>query len=273
MGLFMPIYRGSYSPAHDPAGGGGGGDANTETTAWANAVTGDGGTINSTHRSAIDTFITSAKSNGYFSKLDRLWVFKAANSQSALRDIVAAAQATATSSPTFTTTAGYAGNGSSAYIDSNFNPTTAGSPKFTQDSACLFAWSNTSGSEGGAIAGNAGGGGHTYMYPKFVDTGFYSGCQDSGYAFVNSHLVDGIGFFACNRSNSSSEQAYVNGGADGTTTSNTSVSIHNSTLRFLSGDTTFTSRVCLAGGFGQSLTSTEHGNLYTDLNTLLAAIT
>jgi hypothetical protein len=126
------------------------------TTAWVAAVVANGGTVSLGRQTIVDNLIVGIKSDGIWTKFDRLWLLAAENSQSALTDIKAASLATVINSPTFTADRGYKGNGagSGTYIDSNFNPTTATSPQFVQNSACIFGWDNTGGVEHSGILGN-----------------------------------------------------------------------------------------------------------------------
>src|SRR5262245_26962066 len=125
----MPRF-GGMGTAFGHLGGGGKVAAvgNAETIMWVNAVVGDGGRVSSGRQTIVDALIKLLKSGSVWSNLDRLWLFAAENSQSALRDIKSFSAATANGSPTFTTDRGYTGTNASStvYINSNFNPSTAG---------------------------------------------------------------------------------------------------------------------------------------------------
>lgn len=71
--------------------------------------------------------VVDLKDAGVWSKLDTFAVFATdGNSDFALIDWKRLMQYTAVNSPTFTTNSGFSGNGTSAYIDTNFNPATSG---------------------------------------------------------------------------------------------------------------------------------------------------
>lgn len=99
----------------------------------------------SARKAIINTLIKALKDGGVWSKLDALYLTAAADAQAARRNWVQDAfNLTAVNSPTFTADRGYAGNGSSSYLRTGFNPTTAPSPKFAQNSAHVSLADRTS---------------------------------------------------------------------------------------------------------------------------------
>src|SRR5689334_9572138 len=94
------------------------------TTAWTSAVIGNGGSVSVGRKRIVDDLIVGLKSDGLFSKLDRMWLYAGENEPSALTDIIATSLSQKVNSPTFTADRGYTGDGSSGYINSNYNPTT-----------------------------------------------------------------------------------------------------------------------------------------------------
>jgi len=67
--------------------------------------------------------VVDLKAGGIWSKLDTFAVFATdGNSDFALIDWIRLSDYTAVNSPTFTTDEGFKGNGTSSYIDSNYNP-------------------------------------------------------------------------------------------------------------------------------------------------------
>jgi len=87
-----------------------------------------------------NTLLTSLKSTGVWAKLDVFYVF-AQDGGSAFATLnwknPAANQAGIASSPTFTSNQGFTGNGTSSYIDTNFNPLTQGA-QYTQNDASRY---------------------------------------------------------------------------------------------------------------------------------------
>ena len=112
----------------------------------------------------IDRFIRRLKNSGLWSGLDVLWVLRAHDAQAARLNWKnpASFALTATNSPTFTTDRGYAGNGSSSYLDTGWTPST-NAAQFTQNSASLGVYltsgvgtdtANSTPTQIGSIGGN-----------------------------------------------------------------------------------------------------------------------
>lgn len=103
---------GSSGAALDPA-----------TTAWVNAVTTAGGTVSTGQKGFVNTLIVGLKTSfgtNYFTSCDRIWLLASENTQQATIDIVNLGTLTPHNSPTFTANQGYAGNGTSSYLDTSF---------------------------------------------------------------------------------------------------------------------------------------------------------
>jgi hypothetical protein len=84
--------------------------------------------------------LVDLKDAGVWSKLDTFAVFATdGNSDFALIDWKRLSQYTAVNSPTFTTNGGFTGNGTSAYVNTNFNPSTSG-VNYTLNDAGRFYW-------------------------------------------------------------------------------------------------------------------------------------
>lgn len=89
-----------------------------------------------------EQLIIDLKDAGIWSKLDTFAVFATdGDSDFALIDWKRLTQYTAVNSPTFTTNQGFAGNNTSAYIDTNYNPLTSG-VNFTLNDACFGSVKN-----------------------------------------------------------------------------------------------------------------------------------
>jgi hypothetical protein len=103
------------------------------TTAWVNQVVTNGGTVSGGRQTIVNTFIVCLKTNSLFTTFDRYWLLAGENTQSALTDMVGLVSAT-NSGATFTASTGYAGNGSTTFVNTNFVPSTNG-VNYTQNSA------------------------------------------------------------------------------------------------------------------------------------------
>jgi len=83
----------------------------------------------------IDSTITSLKAAGFWAKLDALYLFAGHESETAVLNWIADSNnATLVDSPTFTTDRGINGNGTTSYINTNFDLSTDSS-KYLQNSA------------------------------------------------------------------------------------------------------------------------------------------
>lgn len=242
------------------------------TLAWVAAVISNGGSVSDARKTIVNTLIVGLKADSIWTKLDRLWPFAAENEGSALTDLVARELAT-NNSAAFTADQGYTGNGSSAYIDSNFVPG-SGSPNFAQNSACFFAWNNTSGTDAGGLAGysSASGLNDIRIFPEFSDTNSYWNIND---ATGVSLAWDGrTGLYLLNRSASNAASYDVNG-SEIDTDANAS-DAPSATFSFVAlqagGGSGFTSRQCSCLGFGAGLSSGERADIFTRLRTYMDAV-
>jgi hypothetical protein len=98
---------------------------------------------NDTRKAAIDTLVGSLKSTSIWSTIDRLFVFAAHDAQAARLNWVSpgGTAAAEVSAPTFTTDRGYAGNGTSSYVNTQWVPNTG--TNFTQNDACALIWARS----------------------------------------------------------------------------------------------------------------------------------
>ena len=87
---------------------------------------------------ALNNFIRQLIIDGNWQLLDRLWIFAADNQQNARVSIVnpTSTPVTEVGSPTWTKDVGYTGNGSSMYLNTNYNPTSNG-VNFVLNNACM----------------------------------------------------------------------------------------------------------------------------------------
>ncbi len=141
-----------------------------EALQWFGAVTVAGGSVSGARRVAVNRLIVTLQAAGIWPLLDRLWLHAAENATQALIDLKARATATAVNSPTFTVDRGYAGNGTSSYLNLGLAANAAGI-NFSRDGASFGGW----------ILGFTGGGG--------VDFGFDYGGYSMLIALASSTQV------------------------------------------------------------------------------------
>lgn len=240
------------------------GSLEDETNAWINLVIGSGGTVSSGRKTLVNDLIVGLKADGIFTKLDRLWLLAGENSHSALRDIVAAMPGGVSSAPTFVADRGYTSAGAGSNVHSGFNPTTALSPKFVRNSATLFGWNNTAGEIAQMMTGRQNDA--LSLWPAYTDGNFYGSVNAANSNFTNTGGP--VGLYSGNRSAAGATQFYKNGASLGTDTTASAAPINDEILLVVSQG----ARQVSCAGFGQSLNSTEQGNLYTRLRTYMTAV-
>lgn len=163
---------------------------------------------------AYSALIEALVDAGVWTKLDALYIYAAADQATALTNLVSSSYgSTAVNSPGFTADLGFAGNGSSSYIDTNFTPSTAGG-NFVQNSAHYSAWVLTSraGATKAAI-GTADGTKRSYMYNYYTDNNFYGLLNDDTTGAIAGS--GSAGLFAVDRALAATRNAYKNGGSIG----------------------------------------------------------
>lgn len=105
----------------------------------------------------IDNLVGSLKTGGVWSKLDAFYMLAAADAQSSLLNWVSTSfNLTAVNSPVLEVDRGYTGDGTTSYLDTGFNPTTAVGAKFTQNSASFGIYSRTNLNNAGAASNDGG---------------------------------------------------------------------------------------------------------------------
>lgn len=247
------------------------------TTAWVAAVVANGGTVSAGRKTIVDALIVGLKSDSIWTKLDRLYILAAENTQSALTDLVGLTLAVANGTPTFTTDLGYTGTDASStkYIETSFDPTAG--VQYTRNSAHVSAWSNTSaasGGSGGVLIGNENGTSGSVQV-----MGRYSG--NIGVYRINGDgtpltpaSTDGSGQFLANRSSSNNAEAYRNGSSVDSSGALASQALVSTTIKLLglgANGVGSGSQVAM-GSIGASLSSSDATAFYNRLRTYMTAV-
>ncbi len=147
---------------------------------------------------------------GIWNKLDIIYFTAAHDSQSAGLNWKSTENTiTAINSPLFTTDRGYSGNGTTNYVNTNYNPLTG--ITWTQNSASFGIYSRTNITENKS-SGAANGSG-TGLALGFRNTSNQIGSRIN--SLVGDNLIvsnsDSRGLFVVNRSSSTAQQVYKNG--------------------------------------------------------------
>lgn len=237
------------------------------TTAWVNAVVAASGTVSATQKGYVDTLIKSLKSGGVWTLLDRCFIFASENSQQATIDLVNLATAT-NNGATFTANQGWAGNGSTTYLDSGFNLSTG--TNFTQNNSHFSEWRRTTSAVATTRCSGALDGGATNG--TYISTQAALG-QINGGTGTQIAISGGAesGHFLIVRTSSSAVASYLSGTSQATGSSDTSFAGLNQT--YWIGGRNFGGSInqahdaqSLALTFGASLTSGQVTTLYNALN-------
>jgi hypothetical protein len=225
------------------------------------------------HTRAYSKLITDLVNKGLWGKLDALWMFAARDSATALLNLKSSSfTASLVSAPTFNADRGFTGNGSSSYVDSNFNPTTSGG-SFVQDSACFGAWSLTATIAAGSVVDAGWLSTNGTFLRVYASSGAFDSRINQGSSNSDANAAaSGSGLFTVNRSTSTANQKYRNSTAQGTAAT-ASTALVNHSLCFGTADgTTFSPRQWAAGFVSSSLGSTEQTNIYNAMLAYLQAV-
>jgi len=250
----------------------GGGSTSAEATAFLARTSG----LDAPHTSAYTALIDGLVADGIWAKLDVLHVYATQNSTTAQLNLVSSSfPATLNGPPSFAVNRGYTGvDGSgSVYIATGFGAN-VGTPKFTQHSGHISAWSVTDVTSSHVIMGSITPSiSETVIYPKFTDGNSYyriNGAGASGVANAN-----GAGHYVAARSSSGTGvQGYKNGSSVASTSG---ASSPISTFGF---DVLGTATVGASGSafqvamasIGSNLTAGEVTAFYNRLRTYMTAV-
>lgn len=229
-----------------------------------------------TRKGHINSLISELKAAGVWAKLDLLQVYAAHDQQAGnLNWLNASHTASPQSSPTFTTDRSYQGNGSSSYVDANFNPATDAA-HLTQDSAFFGIWSRTVAGSSFSTAGATitGTGGITILTRTGADAGAGRINQSANFVTAGGLVTDGSGLHSIVRSGAAAIDRRRNGVSVATAT-NASIAVSNTPLTIGRTGTSmlqYSATEVAAVVLGSFLTTTEDGNLYTALNAYMVAV-
>lgn len=182
---------------------------NPDAQAYFDRVALEGGTLTALEMSRINTFVNSIT----LSLFDRLFIHGLQNQIAARISLANAATApllTEVNSPTFTAGKGYSGNGTTQYINLNYNPFNDG-VNFQLNDACFGAWINTDANNGNTPMGSTTSGGvdFTSFFPRFAG---------EAYVYVNNApasdpvvVASSIGLYHAHRDVSTENKLYKDG--------------------------------------------------------------
>lgn len=206
--------------------------------------------------------LVDLKTAGIWSKLDTFGLFATdAGSNFALIDWKRLTTYTAVNSPTFTSNGGFTGNGTSSYIDTNYNPATQ-NINYTLNNAGRFFWVDNrtgTGWEGGISAG-----GNASLNSNVTSHRINSSNVLS--AAVN-FAVDG--FHAINRTSSTNVELFT--GTTQFSRTQTSTAVQSSNATALRTGTTYNASRWRFHALGSNLVS-ENTSFYNAINTYITSL-
>lgn len=163
-----------------------------------------------TRKQAYDTLFDEIEAAGMLTNLDFLYIIPAHEEATAQLNIMADQyNLTAYNTPTFVADGYYQGNGTSSYLDTGFNPTTAVSPNFTQNVGLIGVWCTTNSVsttkfEMGQIASTQIG-----INCGYNTTNMAAGINGGLGQFANGSTS--VGHLACSRTASAGQNGHRNG--------------------------------------------------------------
>lgn len=221
-------------------------------------------------KSLINTTIVGLKDAGVWSKLDALYVPAAHDAQAARRNWLADEyNLTAVSAPTFTVDRGYAGDGTSSYLDTGMNPSTAVGLLQGQDDLSIMLWSLTGGQSNNGDIGNS----NAFISPRTTTN--ILNLRVNSPSSVTTPNTDATGMFVATRTSSSQVQAYRNGSTFGAILASTSAAPESAAYRVCGRSGAFVSssiRQSAAASFGPRLSVQETSDFYTILLAYMQAV-
>jgi hypothetical protein len=227
-------------------------------------ATTQGYTLPSAGQQALQNqLVVDLKDAGVWSKLDTFAVFATdGDSDFALIDWKRLTQYTAVNSPTFTSNGGFTGNGTSSYIDTNYNPSIGTNNYILNDAGRFFWVDNRSGTVWEGVIGSSS------NESRNAATAFNK--INQGVANLNASVTFNVDeFHAINRTSLTNVELFTNT-TQSSRTANSST-VFNSNQVILRGNTIYSASRFRFYGMGASLVS-ENTDFYNAMNTYLTSL-
>lgn len=227
--------------------------------------------LDATHTNAYKALINGLVSDGVFAKLDGLWMLATADATTSLLNLVSTSfNLTAVNSPSFTTDQGYSNSGFTKYLDTGITLNT-GLSQYSQNSASLFGWNNSSAQSTGPILGGTNNKGD--VFPRYTDDNCYATATPAGSNLAVASITDAKGLVVATRTASNVRVTYKNGSSIGSDSQASGAPTADPLWILGMGDgTLYWTGVALAAGIGSGLSAGDNTNLYNRLHTYLQTI-
>lgn len=244
------------------------------TLAYSNTVYSRGGSLTPSEVTYLNTFEASVGSD--LAEFDRLWIHGLSDSIAARTSFVnpSSTMITAVNSPIFTAGLGYQSNGSTSYLNLNFNLQTD-AVKFKLNDCSQFTYSRTNSASTQVDSGGIQGGNKTLMDIREIDNRSYSFINvDAGDGLSNYNASDSLGLFFSKRVASNLAYQYQAGVLKNTITV-ASTGLPNLSLFALAGNingspTYYANRQTSIRGYGSSVVN--QSNFYNAVQALGTSI-
>lgn len=267
-----------YYPEGSGTTSGGGGTtgftfANTEASDYFTRLATAGYTGSTTEKQAYDTFVTSAKTNGYYSLLKLLYLYLGNAATPALVNAISASYTGVNHGATFNAS-GLILDGTTSYVDAGIVPST----NMTLNNTSMGAWLIGNITSGGWDMISAGGGtGYTLgLRSRYTDNNCYSQHHNTANT-LSAASPGGDGFWVTSRINSTSAILSRNGTTVASSTVASTGNLPTSPI-FIGANgvnatvVDYCNRAHKMTFAGAGLTSAQVTSFYNDINTFLTAI-
>lgn len=163
-------------------------------------------------KSAVNTLVLQLKSDGNFTKLDRLWIHAVEIQQHARVSIVnpSSTQISEGNSPTWTANQGYTGDGLTMHLKSNYVPS-VDTVNYVLNSGSIGFYSRTNAQLTAVDMGGNGPTNASYVITKFSDGNCYVKLNNTQITFTSVANSDSRGLFSSVRTASNALLIYRNG--------------------------------------------------------------
>lgn len=233
-----------------------------DVQAFFNRVTTAGGSLTSTEQAAINQLVLDLKTYSLWSKMKAIYPMVGASSAACAQNLKSSSfTGTFTSGWTFAST-GVTGNGTSAYMNTGFAPTT----NLTANNSSIGYYGGTTGTSTSCAIGSGVNGSSIEIYPAYPSNGFYGDLFDAGTQTTSN--TNAAGFIFAYRNSSSTQKKHSIRGTITTKTENTSSNTNNQNIyigarNFSSGIGDYSNLEVRFAFVGDGLTDTDANNYYT----------
>jgi len=236
-----------------------------DAVAFFGRVTTAGGSLSATEKTAVDTLVRQMKLDGTWTPMKAIYPMVGASAAACAQNLKSSSfTGSFTSGWTFAST-GVTGNGTSAYMNTNFNTAT----NQTVNNCSLSAYLRTSTMASGTDIGNFQGASAlplTLIQTSSTTRNFY--CWDYQTSTVVITTSNPSGMWGVSRSGASAWVSFARNAATARTTPTTQTTLPNNNVYIGASNSNgtadeFTTREIAFAHLGDSLSSTQFNNLYT----------